>query len=344
VSKQKPDDRQRRTETIGAALGALRDGRTDQAEALARTLLDENPDDPAAHQLAATIAWQRGDHAETLRWALSCLKLQPRHPPALLLAGRAARTAGDRAAALQFFREAAQRAPERADAAFMTCIALLESGDPQASDALHDLLRRFPNEAEGWNEIGVTLHGAHKFDAALVAFTRAAQVSQNPRHEIARAASLRELGRLGEAAEILRMAASRTPGDPDIALQLALCLHKRGELAEARAELERILASDAATANLWFAYGLVCQDAHDTATAITAYRRALELSPELAEAHVNLGICLQQAGDIAAAKAAFGDAMRLRADTFGRIAQALPAAPRGELWLDPERLRRSLAS
>ena len=77
--------------------------------------------------------------------------------------------------------------------------------------------------------------------------------------------------------------------------------------------------------------------------AITAYRRTLHLSPELAEAHVNLGICLQQTGDIAAAKASFGSAMRLRSDTFGRIAQALSAAPRGELWLDSERLRQSLA-
>ena len=129
----------------------------------------------------------------------------------------------------------------------------------------------------------------------------------------------------------------------DIALQLALCLHKLGELAAARAELERVLASNDASANLWFAYGLICQDSHDTAAAITAYRRTLHLSPELAEAHVNLGICLQQTGDIAAAKAIFGRAMRLRSDTFGRIAQALPAAPRGELWLDSERLRRSLA-
>ena len=133
------------------------------------------------------------------------------------------------------------------------------------------------------------------------------------------------------------------PGNTDIALQLALCLHKLGELAAARAALERVLASNAAIAKLWFAYGLVCQDSRDPIAAIKAYRRTLHLSPELAEAHVNLGICLQQTGDIAAAKASFGRAMRLRSDTFGRIAQAVAAAPRGELWLDPERLRQSLA-
>jgi tetratricopeptide (TPR) repeat protein len=343
VNPQTPDDLRRRAETINAALTALREGRIEQAGTLARTLIDDAPNDPAAHQLIATVAWQRGDHDATLHWARSCLALQARHVPALLLAGRAARAAGDLDFALQFFREAAQCAPERADAAFMICITLLEHGDPEANDALQDLLRRFPDDAEGWHEIGLTLHRAGKFEAALVAFARAAELVQNPRHEMARAASLQALGRLAEAVGVLRRTGSLLPGNADVALQLALCLHKLGELAAARAELERILARETGNANLWFAYGLVCQDSRDTAAAITAYRRTLQLSPDLAEAHVNLGICLQQTGDIAAAKAMFGRAMRLRADTFGRIAQALAAAPRGELWLDFERLRRSLA-
>jgi tetratricopeptide (TPR) repeat protein len=333
----------RRAEAIDAALAALREGRIEQAATLARAMIDEAPDDPAAHQLVATVAWRKGDYDEALRWAQSCLALQPRHAPALVLAGRASSAAGDLDGALQFFREAAQCAPERADAAFMTCIALLRLGDPKANDALHDLLRRFPQDAEGWHDIGVTLHKAGKFEAALVAFTRAAEVTNNPRHDIARAASLRELGRLAEAVDVLRKAGSRSSGNSDIALQLALCLHRLGELAAARAELEGILTPKTSGANLWFAYGLICQDSRDMAAAITAYRHALQLAPELAEAHVNLGICLQQTGDIAAAKAMFGRAMRLRPDTFGRIAQALAAAPRGELWLDPERLRRSLA-
>jgi tetratricopeptide (TPR) repeat protein len=344
VNPQTPDHQRRRTEAISAALAALREGRIEQAETLARTLFNDAPDDPMGHQLVATVAWQRGDHLETLRWAQSCLALQARHAPAaLLLAGRAARAAGDLDRALQFFREAAQLSPERADAAFMLCITLLDLGDPQANETLHDLLRRFPDYGEGWHDVGLTLYRAGKFEAALVAFTRAAEAVQNPRHELARAASLQALGRLGEAVIVLRKARSRLTGDTDIALQLARCLHKLGELAAARAELERILEPDVANANLWFAYGLICQDSRDMATAITAYRRTLLLSPELAEAHVNLGICLQQTGDIAEAKATFGRAMRLRADTFGRIAQALSAAPRGELWLDLERLRQSLA-
>jgi tetratricopeptide (TPR) repeat protein len=344
VIQARPDDQRRRTEAIGAALAALREGRLQQAETLARGLIEEAPDDPAAHLLIATVAWQRGDHDETLRWARSCLTLQPGHAPALVLAGRARRAAGDLARALPLFRDAARYAPDRPDAAFLTCIVLLELGDPDANNALHDLLRRFPDNAEGWHEIGIVLHKARKYEAALIAFTRAAEAAQNPRYEIARAASLRELSRFGEAIDVLRKARSQSPGNAEITLQLALCLHRHGELAVARAELEPVLASNTANANLWFAYGLICQDSHDPAAAITAYRRTLELSPELAEAHVNLGICLQQTGDVAAAKAMFGRAVQLRPDSFGRIAQALCAEPCGELWLDPERLRRSLAS
>ena len=46
---------------------------------------------------------------------------------------------------------------------------------------------------------------------------------------------------------------------------------------------------------------------------------------------------------MAAAKTAYQLALRLQPDTFGRIAQALAAAPIGEVWLDIAALRGSLA-
>ena len=46
---------------------------------------------------------------------------------------------------------------------------------------------------------------------------------------------------------------------------------------------------------------------------------------------------------MAAAKTAYRLALRLQPDTFGRIAQALAAAPIGEVWLDIAALRGSLA-
>jgi tetratricopeptide (TPR) repeat protein len=60
------------------------------------------------------------------------------------------------------------------------------------------------------------------------------------------------------------------------------------------------------------------------------------------EAHVNLGLALQQIGELERAMPCYRQAMRLRPDTFGRIAQALPSTQKGMLWLDPRKLRGSL--
>jgi tetratricopeptide (TPR) repeat protein len=328
--------------SLKEALAALQAGHIDAAEELARQLFVGAPRDPALHQLRAAIALRRQQFDKAARWARSCLALRPDHPPALILAGRAAKALGDPAQALELFRRAAKRAPARADAAFMVCLTLLERGDAEATDVLSDLLRRFPNEADGWHELGIALRKAGKLDWALIAFTRAAHSAPDPRFHVDRAMVLRTLGRLQEAAETLRQARELSPETMEISLQLAVCLHRLGDCAAARAELERIVACDASNSQAWFVLGLVLQDSHEVTRAIAAYRKALELRPDLPEAYVNLGICLQQAGDLDAAKSAYSAAVRLRADTFGRIAQALPSRPKGELWLNLERLRQSL--
>ncbi len=77
-------------------------------------------------------------------------------------------------------------------------------------------------------------------------------------------------------------------------------------------------------------------------SAAAAYRKALEIKPDHAEAALNLGVVLQEAGDLDNAMRAYAEAYRLRPQTFGTIAMALTSAPHGRLWLDEAALRRSL--
>jgi tetratricopeptide (TPR) repeat protein len=135
---------------------------------------------------------------------------------------------------------------------------------------------------------------------------------------------------------------ARYPNSKDIALQLAVGLHKIAERDEAIDELKALLTQDEGNASAWFTLGLIYQDSNALFEAVSAYRRCLEVNPELPEAYVNLGICLQDLGDLPAAKETYGRAMHLRQDSFGRIAQAITSAPKGELWLHSEKLRRSL--
>jgi tetratricopeptide (TPR) repeat protein len=329
--------------TLGAALSALREGDLAAAEAIGRHLLLNMPDDPAVHQLAAAIALQRGETEQAARSAAASLARRPDHFPTLVIAGRAARASGDLAAALAFFRRATALAPDRADAAFLTCVTLLELGDAEARTLLPRLLDRFPDDAEGWRLLGGALQRANQPEAALVSFTRAAQSMPSSALHVRRGMLLQSLGRLAEAVDAFRAAADLEPENVDAVLQLGLSLRRAGDAENASVALERAATLGPTSAEVWFALGLVRQDERDFASAAEAYRRAIENRPDLAEAAVNLGICHQEAGDMAAAKAAYRVALRLRPDTFGRIAQALAAAPVGEVWLDLAALRHALA-
>jgi tetratricopeptide (TPR) repeat protein len=310
----------------------LREGDLGAAEAIARRLLHTKPDDPAVHQLAAVIALQRGDTGQAVRSAAASLVRRPDHVPTLVIAGRAARESDDVAGAAAFFRRAAALAPDRADAAFLTCVTLLELGDPEAGTLLPLLLDRFPDDGEGWRLLGAALQRADQPAAALVAFTRATYTMPSLALHLRRGMLLESLGRLAEAADAYRAAADH-----------ALCLRRMSDTERAAVALERAVALAPDNSDAWFAAGLVRQDQREFGSAADAYRRALELQPDLAEAAVNLGICHQENGDIAAAKTAYRLALKLRPDTFGRVAQALAAAPMGEVWLDLAALRHSLA-
>jgi len=327
---------------LNSALELLAGGDVDAAERQARELLAAAPRDPALHQLAAAIALRRGRHDEAERWARSCLALRPGHAPAMTIAGQAALAAGEFARARDWFAAACEATPDRPAPAFLLCVAQLECGDPHAQASLERIREQFPSEARGWSWIGAALRKTGRLDAAVAAFARAFAGSGDPADAIDQGAALLTLGRTPEAVAAFRAAHSAAPDSVAAMLALAQGLRRLGEPAEARALLEKGARIDASDPQVQFALGLVCDDLRDGAGAIAAYRRCVALRPDLPEALVNLGIALQRAGDLDGAKEAYRSAMHARPDTFGRIAQALPSTSKGELWLDPGKLRRSL--
>lgn len=325
------------------ALAALRDNRLDIAESLGARLLKLSPRNPATHQLAATLALRRARYEEADRWARSCLALRPNHAPAMLIAGRAARATGDFAKAIVWFRAAGDLVPDKAEAHFQLCLAQLEAADPEARSTLERLLRRFPEEAEGWSLIGAALRDAGQLEAAEAAFARAANASNDPAHSVYLGRVMLARGRNAEAAATLRRVVTAAPDRLDALMPLAQAQRHIGEPREARQHLQRLAGAQPDKAPVFYALGLVCDDLRDWAGAIAAYGRCIELQPEMPEAHVNLGLALQQIGQWDRAVQSYRQAIGLRPDTFGRIAQALPSTSKGQLWLDIRKLRRSLA-
>ena len=224
---------------LSTALAAMREGDLKQPARLPSALLQNNPDDPAVHQLLAEVALRRGEMAHAMLSATESLARRPDHVPTLLLAGRAARAAENLAGASASSAAPTVLAPDRADAAFLTCATLLELGDPEAGTLLQRLLESFPDDSAGWSLLGDALQRAGKMEAALAAFTRAARADPSVAVNLRCGAVLELLGRFDEALDAYRRAMQMAPESGEAWLKLGLCLQRLKEVESARTALER---------------------------------------------------------------------------------------------------------
>jgi tetratricopeptide (TPR) repeat protein len=115
-----------------------------------------------------------------------------------------------------------------------------------------------------------------------------------------------------------------------------------GAWSDALLALEQVVRLAPDHAQAWFQLSLLRQDLHQLPGAADALRTVLQLDPQRADAAVNLGIVLQESGCVDEAMRAYGQAYRLREDTFGRIAHALSTPSAGRLWLSLDALRAAL--
>ena len=184
---------------------------------------------------------------------------------------------------------------------------------------------------------------ARDFDGALSHLD--AVIATAPQREafVEKARTLDQTGLRPQAREAWRAILQIIPQNLEAAARLGRLAWEDGDHATAAGLLERAVAGDA-PASAWFDLGLVRQDLHDQKGAASAYRKALDIRPDHAEAALNLGVALQESGDLDAAMRAYALAYRLRPQSFGTIAMALTSAPHGRLWIDEASLRRSLDS
>ncbi len=182
---------------------------------------------------------------------------------------------------------------------------------------------------------------AKDFGGALSHLDRAITIAPQREIFLEKARILDQAGHRLQAREAWRAILEVVPQNAEAAARLGRLAWEDGDHGLAVTLLERAAASDA-PASIWFDLGLARQDLRNYDGAATAYRKALEIKPDHAEAALNLGVVLQESGDLDHAMRAYAEAYRLRPQMFGTIAMALTSAPHGRLWLDEASLRRSL--
>jgi len=181
------------------------------------------------------------------------------------------------------------------------------------------------------------------FETALSHLDAAIAIAPQREAFVEKARTLDQAALRQQAREAWQAILTVIPAHPEAAARLGRMALEDGNAAAAAPLLARATASEAG-ASVWYDLGVARQDLRDYPAAADAYRKALALKPDYAEAALNLGIVLQEGGDGDAAMGAYRDAYRLRPEMFGRIAMALTSAAHGRLWLDEDALRRSLAS
>jgi tetratricopeptide (TPR) repeat protein len=184
---------------------------------------------------------------------------------------------------------------------------------------------------------------AGDFDRALSHLDRAIAIAPQREAFVEKARTLDQAGLRPQARQAWQAILDAIPDNLEAAARLGRLAWEDGETVLALRFLERAAQTEA-PASVWFDLGLVRQDLRDYAGAAAAYRKAIELKGDHAEATFNLGVVLQESGRLDEAMRAYAQAYRLRPASFGQIAMALTSASHGGLWLDEAALRRALES
>lgn len=224
----------------------------------------------------------------------------------------------------------------------LAAVLFAKGGSAAARPHIEASLARRPDNAAARLLAGRIARAEQDFAAALNHLDRALVLKPQRDIFVEQARTLELAGRTAQAREAWEAILKAVPQHQEATARLGGLALADGDLTRAVALLERATASDA-PATVWFDLGVARQDLRDHDGAAGAYRKAIELKPDHAEAALNLGIALQEGGDPDAAMGAFARAYGLRPEMFGSIAMALTSGSHGRLWLDEQALRKALA-
>ncbi len=149
-----------------------------------------------------------------------------------------------------------------------------------------------------WNNYGIALFDNRQFALATDIFGRAAELDEpyRPMAKVNRALALIELDRYDEAAKFLAEVLTANPNNMRAAFQQARVFVKFGRLAEAEANLNRVLTAYPRDRVSWQQLGEICKIKRDYVGAQNCYEKILSIDPEDTGAHYNLMLVFRKLG------------------------------------------------
>jgi protein O-GlcNAc transferase len=260
------------------------EGRLNEAEAVYRQILREEPANPSALHLLGVLAYQRKRYDEAADLIQRAIEFNKRVP--------------------EFHNNLGN-------------VFLAQGRIKEAESCYRKALKLNHKYADAHNNLGNIFRDQKKFEEAVSSYKKALRFDPR-RAEIYNNLGmiLQHLGRLEEAAFHYREAVRLKPGFCEPYCNLGSLLKAQGKLKEAVDSCSKALAINPSHALSLFNMGNALAQGGKLEQGIEYYRKALSLKPDLAEAHLNLGHALHEEGKKEEAAAHFERALELKPDSF----------------------------
>src|SRR5438445_3591573 len=293
-----------------------RSGQLEQAEQIARQILNAERGNAAAMDLLGSVCQGRGRFVEAATWHAQAVQLQPDCAAARDRLACALAAQGKTGEAIASWRRAVSLQPDLAETHYSLGKAYRLQG--QVADAAACLARAVqlrPDSAEARNTLGLTLASQGRPAQAVEHFRHATRLRpENARMWHNLGTALLESGKPKEAADCLRRAIQLLPELVDAHNNLGKALEKQERLQEAADCFEQALRLKPDFADADNNLGAIRARQDRLPEATTRFRQAVLLDPQHAEAHGNLGLAALQQGHLAEAVAGFTRSVQLRPD------------------------------
>jgi tetratricopeptide (TPR) repeat protein len=227
------------------------------------------------------------------------LAQQPKHAAALHYFGVLAHQVGRDDVAVDLIRRAIALVPNNDDAHINLGIALRQLGRlDEAIAAYRQAITLRPNHAEAHSNLGNALRDKGELDEAIAAYRRSIALKPNYSEAYSNLGNvLRDTGRLDEAIIEYEHALVLNPQLPDAYTNLGNALAQKGQLDGAIAALSQSLTLNPRSSAAYYSLGNAFSDAARWDEAVAAYRHAIALNADAPEPHNNLAFALLATGN-----------------------------------------------
>ncbi len=149
-----------------------------------------------------------------------------------------------------------------------------------------------------WNNYAIAMFDNRQFALAADAFTRVAEMEESyrPMAHVNRALALIELDRWDDGAKLIDAAIEANPKLMRAVFQRARIRTRRGQLADAEADIRRVLADFPRDRLSLQQLGELSKVKRDYQTAQSTYEQILQIDPEDVGAHYNLMLVYRKLG------------------------------------------------